>query len=192
MNFQVWYLSGNLVFKLIRFQFRQELEIGTCTYEPPPDKTNKMVCAPSEDSDQPGHPPSLIRVFVVRVTKVWVLSYPLSPQRWLIRLSWCPSWSESSLSFCWFCHETAHILIIAIPGNIVYYFRFSFFLFFSLELLYQLKTPFLSYYIELINCPILNMGFINRGSWKSDKETSAQAWVSLSDFQLPEVYKSHI
>ena len=24
-------------------------------------------CAPSEDSDQPGHPPSLIRVFAVRL-----------------------------------------------------------------------------------------------------------------------------
>ena len=29
-------------------------------YEPPRDKTNKMICAPSEDSDQPGHLPSLI------------------------------------------------------------------------------------------------------------------------------------
>ena len=35
-------------------------------YEPQHDKTNKMTCAPSEDSDQPGHPPSLIRVFAVR------------------------------------------------------------------------------------------------------------------------------
>ena len=34
--------------------------------EPPHDKTNKMACAPSEDSDQLGHPPSLIRVFAVR------------------------------------------------------------------------------------------------------------------------------
>ena len=34
-------------------------------YEPPHDKTNKMACAPSEDSDQPGHPPSLI--FAVRL-----------------------------------------------------------------------------------------------------------------------------
>ena len=34
--------------------------------EPPHDKTNKIACAPSEDSDQPGHPPSLIRVFAVR------------------------------------------------------------------------------------------------------------------------------
>ena len=33
------------------------------TFEPPRDKTNKITCAPSEDSDQPGHPPSLIRVF---------------------------------------------------------------------------------------------------------------------------------
>ena len=29
------------------------------------DKTNKTSCAPSKDSDQPGHPPSLIRVFAV-------------------------------------------------------------------------------------------------------------------------------
>ena len=34
--------------------------------EPPHDKTNQMSCAPSEDSDQPGHPHSLIRVFAVR------------------------------------------------------------------------------------------------------------------------------
>ena len=37
--------------------------------------------APSEDSDQPGHPPSLFRVFAVRTKKAWVLSYPLSAQR---------------------------------------------------------------------------------------------------------------
>ena len=36
------------------------------TFEPPRDKTNKMACAPSEDSDQPGHPPSLTRVFAGR------------------------------------------------------------------------------------------------------------------------------
>ena len=29
-------------------------------FEPAHDKTYKMACAPSEDSDQPGHPPSLI------------------------------------------------------------------------------------------------------------------------------------
>ena len=35
-------------------------------------------CAPSEDSDQPGHPPSLTRVFAFRMKKAWSLSYPLS------------------------------------------------------------------------------------------------------------------
>ena len=34
-------------------------------YEPPHDKTNEMT-APSEDPDQSGHLPSLIRVFAVR------------------------------------------------------------------------------------------------------------------------------
>ena len=46
--------------------------------------------APSEDSDQPGHLPNLIRVFAVRMKKAWVLGYPLNAQ-----------------SFCWFCHEAA-------------------------------------------------------------------------------------
>ena len=51
------------------------------TYEPPHDKTNEMARAPSEDSEQPGHPPSLIRVFAVRIKKAGVLSYPLSAQQ---------------------------------------------------------------------------------------------------------------
>ena len=69
-------------------------------------------CAPSEDTDQPGHLPSLIRVFAVRMKKGWVLSYPISAERRLIRLGGCPGWSESSLaahSFHWFCHVSAHM-----------------------------------------------------------------------------------
>ena len=69
-----------------------------------------MACAPSEDSDHPGHLPRLIRVFAVCMKKAWVLSYSLSAQRSF----WCPVWSESSLgaqSFCWFCHEAAHLTI---------------------------------------------------------------------------------
>ena len=69
-------------------------------------------CAPSEDPDQPGHPPSLIRVFAVRMKKTWVLSYPLRAQQRLIRLGGCPGCSESSLGaqpFCWFWHVAAHM-----------------------------------------------------------------------------------
>ena len=73
-------------------------------HEPPHDKTNKMSIAPSEDKDQPVHPPSLIRVFAVRI------SYPLSALRRLIRLGGCPGWSESSLG-------TKVILLVLSWGN---------------------------------------------------------------------------
>ena len=43
------------------------------TFGPQHDKSNKMKCAPSEDSDQPGHSPSLIRVFAV---SHWVAKEP--------------------------------------------------------------------------------------------------------------------
>ena len=39
-----------------------------------------------------------IRVFTVRMKKAWVLSYPLS--------------ALGAQSFCWFCHEVAHLLVI--------------------------------------------------------------------------------
>ena len=39
-------------------------------------KPTKWECAPSEDSNQPGHPPSLIRVRCP-MKEAWVLSYPL-------------------------------------------------------------------------------------------------------------------
>ena len=75
--------------------------------EPPHDKTNKVACVPSEDSDQPGHPPSLIRVFAVCMKKAWVLSYPLStqPRLWSDWASLC--WAH--MPFCWFCHEVAQM-----------------------------------------------------------------------------------
>ena len=53
--------------------------------------------APSEYSDQPEHPPSLIRVFAVGVKKAWSLATLWRTAKTLIRLGWCPGWSESSL-----------------------------------------------------------------------------------------------
>ena len=85
-----------------------------CRNEPPRDKAKKMACAPSEDSDQTGHPPSLIIVFAVRMKKAWVLSYPLSAQRRLWS-DWADAQADLSLRwahmpFCWFCHKAAQIL----------------------------------------------------------------------------------
>ena len=83
-------------------------------FKPPHDKTNKMACAPSEDSDQLGHPPSLIRVFAVHMKKAWVLSYPLSAQQWLWS-DWADAQADLSIRwahmpFCWFCREVAHFI----------------------------------------------------------------------------------
>ena len=82
-------------------------------YEPPRDRTNKVACAPSEDSDQPGHLPSLIRVFTVHMKKAWILSYPLSAQRRLWS-DWADAQADLTLCwahmpFCWFCHQVAHM-----------------------------------------------------------------------------------
>ena len=53
-------------------------------------------CAPSKDSDQPGHPPSLTRVFAVRMKKPWVISHPLSAQRRLWS-DWADAQADLSL-----------------------------------------------------------------------------------------------
>ena len=67
-----------------------------------------MTCAPSDDSDQSGYPPSLIRVFAVRLKKHYDLSYPLSTQQRLWS-DWADA--QADLSFrcvhmppCLFCH----------------------------------------------------------------------------------------
>ena len=71
-----------------------------------------MTLEPSEDSDQPGHPPSLIRVFVVRMKEPLGPYYSLSAQRRL-RSDWSIAQADLSLrwahrSFCWFCYDVAH------------------------------------------------------------------------------------
>ena len=97
--------------KIVHTQFKCSQTLGKQRQnEPPHDKTNKMTCAPNEDSDQPGHPPSLIRVFAARMKEFWVLSYILSRQRrfWS---DWADAQADLSLcwahrTFCWFCHES--------------------------------------------------------------------------------------
>ena len=55
-----------MVKKQMRFMLPDASLLQIILFEPAPDKTDKMACAPREDSDQSGHAPSLIRVFAVR------------------------------------------------------------------------------------------------------------------------------
>ena len=71
---KLWRASSVTYSKLERVLIRNWYnQISYASYDinrernkPQHDKTNKMTCAPSEDSDQPGHSPSLIRVFAWR------------------------------------------------------------------------------------------------------------------------------
>ena len=59
---------------------------------------NHLACVPSKDSDQPGHPPSLIRVFAVRFMGS-LGPNASSCRQWILWSYWadgCPGWSELS------------------------------------------------------------------------------------------------
>ena len=82
---------------------------------------------PSKNSDQPGHPPSLIRVFAVPLKKARIPSYPLIAERRLIRLGGCPGWAESSLgahaillvlSWGGSNHEIENVIVFFFSDNI--------------------------------------------------------------------------
>ena len=85
----------------------------TVWIELPHDKTNKMACAPSEDSDQPGHLPSLIRVFAVRMMKLgplptyWAHTKDFDQTGQIPRLIWV------------FAARTVVLLVLTWGGSIV-------------------------------------------------------------------------
>ena len=58
-------------------------------HKPQRDKTYRLIGAPNDDSNQPAHPRSLIRAFVVRVKKCCIRNYSKCTQRRLIRLYEC-------------------------------------------------------------------------------------------------------
>ena len=91
----MYYFSGIWVHqKLLQFQlFTPCIYIWAATWQ-----NQRSDCAPSEDSDQLGHPPSLIWVFAVRMKKAWVLSYSLSAQ-WRLWSDWADA--HADLSLCW-------------------------------------------------------------------------------------------
>ena len=74
------------------FSFQKKFKFAGKKYcEMAHDKTNKTICGPSEDSDQPRHLPNLIRVFAVRSKDSQGPKVSSCGQRrLLIRLGGCP------------------------------------------------------------------------------------------------------
>ena len=95
--------------------------------ESPHDKTKKVACAPSEDSDQPRHPPSLISLqrmprliwvfagrtchfvgFVMRWLIFFFSNVYRGPSTWRIHMiGWCSS-DEVTLKFLYFSRKLLH------------------------------------------------------------------------------------
>ena len=71
--------------------------------------------APSDDSDQPGYPPSLIRVFAVRSMGSWGPNVSSCGLRRLwsdwadAQADLCLRWAH--MPFCLLCHAAAHIML---------------------------------------------------------------------------------
>ena len=72
-------------------------------------------CAPSKDSDQPGHPPSLIKVFAVHLISTKDPSFlHADSEDWS---DWADAQTDLSFHwahrpYCWFCCAAAHMFVI--------------------------------------------------------------------------------
>ena len=98
-----------------KFFLRRLTELNPRQFEMQHDKTNKIACAPSKDSDQPGHPPSLISVFAVRFMGSLGPSASSCGQQRLWS-DWANAQADLSLrwahrSFCCFCLASAYLRI---------------------------------------------------------------------------------
>ena len=91
------------------------LQQTSLLFEPQHDKTNKTPYAPSEDWDQPGHPPSLISLhcglkecFFMRTAKT-------------DQTRWCPGWSDLSPQcaqvILLVCHAQARLNIVYVTPS---------------------------------------------------------------------------
>ena len=89
------------------------------------DETIKMICAPSEDSDQPGHLPSLISLRCLHEETMGHKLPTVCTAKTLIRLCWWAhadlSLSWAHMSFCWFCRDVTQISWPCDLDNIVYF-----------------------------------------------------------------------
>ena len=108
----IWLRMDSTIDLRIEAHFWNHSWVTRYRNELPHDKTNKMACASSEDSDQPGEPHSLIRVFAVRMKKAWVLSYPLSAQQrvWSDRAD-----TQADLSLHW--SHRGYLLVLSWGGS---------------------------------------------------------------------------
>ena len=99
-----------------------------------------MTCAPSEDSDQPGHPPSLF---------AWRKNGSLATHK-AHSEDWS-DWADAHRTFCWFCRAVAQIISVKLPiqgssskhtGGSLSYFHFTYSRFLAYQFFFDLTSIF--------------------------------------------------
>ena len=96
-------------FSCVRLAMIKKVHIWAATWQ-----NQQSDCVPSEDSDQPVHPPSLISLRCALNEYLRTQAFFMRTAKTLIRQGRCPGWSESSLgahTICWFCHVADHITL---------------------------------------------------------------------------------
>ena len=86
-------------------------------------ESDKMACAPSEDSDQPRHPPNLFESSLSAQCVVKDPSFLHADSVDFDQTGRMPRlicWADVSLRwahmpFCWFCHDVVHIFQVWAP-----------------------------------------------------------------------------
>ena len=86
-----------------------------------PEVGSRGIWAASWQNKQNGMCAQQIRVFAVRMKKAWVLSYPLSTKRRLIRLGGCPGWSASHSNFVGFVMKRLMVFVLIVMKYLVWY-----------------------------------------------------------------------
>ena len=126
---------------------RQQVNKWAATWQ-----NQQCGCAPSEDSDQLGHLPSLIRVFAVRMKQLWVLSYPFSAQRRLWS-DWADA--QAALSLRW-----AHTHFVGfVMSRLKYTYKKKKILFFLVWFLFYVpSTHFRSFRVRSVTLITLFLG----------------------------------
>ena len=135
-----WYFIHSSILRNYKFQLHHK---GAATWQ-----NQQSDCAPSEDSDQPGHPPSLIiRVFAVCMKKAWVLSYTWSPQRRLWS-DWADAQADLSLHWA----HTHFVGFVMLRLKLSGWCSFIILLHFRSQMLYSTQTKNLSKDRVMLSC----------------------------------------
>ena len=133
-------------------------------------------CAPSEDSDQPGHLPSLIRVFAVRMKKAWILRYPLNALRRRY---------QTGQMFRLICLRWAHTHFV---GCVMSWLNYTWFVYFptcpiTIEILQQILYSWFHNVKIGVKLPAFRLSLTPSTSFWG-KRWKTMCWISLKELQI--------